>query len=261
MIDPIALQLGPLAIRWYGISYALSLAIGIGVLILLNKRTKVFKDANQIVDLCFWLFLLGVLLGGRLGYILFYNFPFYLEHPAKVFAIWEGGMSFHGGFIGALVVALVWLRKHKISFWKAADMIVIPGALAPSLTRIANFINQELVGRVIENPKWQWLGVDFGDGVLRYPSQLFQSANGVIIFLLMLLIFSRHPKTGILTASYFILQGLFRFITEFTRAPDPQIGYILNFFTLGQLLSLGMVGVGVGVWWYVSKSNSREASF
>jgi phosphatidylglycerol---prolipoprotein diacylglyceryl transferase len=245
MIDPIALKLGPLSIRWYGISYVVGLFAGIWILDKLNKKQKAFKDTDQIFDFAFWIFLIGVIAGGRLGEVLFYNLSYYIHNPIKIFAIWEGGMSFHGGLIGSVAVAYVYCKKHKIDFLKAADIAVIPGALALVFTRIANFINRELVGRVIENPHFKWLGVDFGDGLLRYPSQLFQSADAFILFLILLFIYSRKPKKGILLFSYLLLYGIFRFITEFFREPEAQIGFILRYFTTGQILSAVMIVTGI----------------
>jgi len=245
MINPVALKLGPINIHWYGISYAVALALGIFILIKLNKKAKAFKSSDQIFDFAFWLFLIGVIIGGRLGYVLFYNLPYYIDKPLSIFKIWEGGMSFFGGLIGAALVVYFFCRKHKIDFLKAGDIIVIPSALALFFTRIANFINHELVGRAIENHNWDWLGVNFGDGVLRYPSQLFQSADSLILFLILLFIHSRRPKKGTVLFSYLTLYGLFRFITEFWRAPDPQIGFILGYFTLGQLLGLALCLAGI----------------
>jgi len=244
MIDPVAFEIGPLAVRWYGLAYAFSLLISIGILILLNKKRPVFKDNNQIFDFLFWIFLIGVLLGGRLGYVIFYNLSYYIDYPAKIFALWEGGMSFHGGLIGTALVAWFLARKHRINVVSLMDIIAIPGGLVTVLSRIANFINRELYGRVIESPKWEWIGVDFGDGFLRYPSQLFQSAGAVVLFLIMLLIFSRKPKRGVLALNYFALYGIIRFVLEFWREPDVQVGFIFGFFTLGQLLSLGMFLLG-----------------
>jgi len=244
MIDPIAFHIGPLAIRWYGLAYAFSLLFSIGVLILLNRKRSVFKDSNQIFDFLFWIFLLGVLLGGRLGYVLFYNLSYYLQNPVKVFALWEGGMSFHGGMIGAVLVAVLLARKHKLDLFKMADMLAVPGGFVTAPTRLANFVNRELYGRVIENADWKWMGVDFGDGLLRYPSQLFQSAGAFVLFLILLFIYRREPKKGTVAMSYFILYGSIRFFLEFWRQPDAQIGFVLKYFTLGQLLSLAMALVG-----------------
>lgn len=245
MVNPIALQIGPLSIHWYSISYLVALFVGLAITIQLNKKKKVFKNADQIFDMAFWLFLVGVIVGGRLGYVLFYNLPYFLSNPAKIPAVWEGGMSFHGGLIGSIIVIYFFCKKNKINFFNLGDIVVIPSALALMFTRIANFINQELVGRPIKNPDWNFLGVTFDDGILRYPSQLFQSASALILFLILLLISSRNPKKGIITFSYIALYGLFRIAEEFWRTPDYQIGFIWNYFTLGQLLSLGMLIIGV----------------
>ena len=244
-MDPIAFKIGPIAVHWYGIAYAAALVLGIWIAIQLNKKRKVFKNSGQIVDLAFWIFLFGVILGGRLGYVLFYNLPYYLANPAKIIAIWEGGMSFHGGVIACLIVGWLFCKKHKICYFRAGDLAVLPISLALMFSRIANFINRELIGRVIENPRWEWLGVDFGDGILRYPSQLFQAASAILLFLVLLFIFSQKPKKGVVLFSYLMLYGLFRIITEFWRAPDTQIGFIWQYFTLGQLLSFLMLLAGV----------------
>jgi len=245
MIDPIAFRIGSLSVHWYGISYGVGLLVGIWILTLLNKKRKIFKDNSQVFDLAFWVFLFGVMLGGRLGYVIFYNLPYYLSNPAKIIAFWDGGMSFHGGLIASLIVVYLFCKKNKINFLDLGDLAVIPGALALMFTRIANFINQELVGRAIENPRWEWLGVDFGDGVLRYPSQLFQSASALLLFLILLFIFSKKPKRGVLLFGYLMLYGLFRFVIEFWREPDPQIGFIWQNFTLGQLFSFLMLLAGI----------------
>ena len=250
MLDPVAFQIGPLAVRWYGLAYAGGLMLTIWILTLMNKRRAIFKDNNQIFDFLFWIFLLGVLLGGRLGYVLFYNLPYYIDYPSKIFALWEGGMSFHGGMIGSAIMIYILAKKHKIDLIDMMDMLAVPGALATALPRIANFINRELYGRVIESAQWEWMGVDFGDGILRFPSQLFQSAGAVLLFAVLLYLWNRKPRKGVVAASYFVLYGLIRFVIEFWREPDAQIGFLFGFLTLGQLLSLSMSIVGViGFFW------------
>jgi len=244
LIDPVAFSIGPLEVHWYGIAYITSLAISVWILTILNKKRRLFKDNNQIFDFLFWIFLLGVLLGGRLGYIVFYNLGYYLENPGSIIALWEGGMSFHGGLIGSLIVAYFMAKKYKLDVIKMMDMMVVPGALATALPRIANFINMELYGRIIENADWKWIGVDFGDGLLRFPSQLFQSAGAVIFFAIMLVIWLKKPGKGVLLFSYLTLYGLIRVTLEFWRQPDEQIGFLLNIFTLGQLLSFLMFAIG-----------------
>ena len=257
MIDPVAFHIGPLAVRWYGLAYAVSLLISTGNLILLNRKRPVFKDNSQIFDFLFWIFLIGVLIGGRLGYVLFYNLPYYLEFPGKIVALWEGGMSFHGGMIGSVLVMYFLAKKHRIDLLRMTDMLAVPAGLVTATTRLANFVNRELVGRIIENEHWKWLGVDFGDGYLRYPSQLFQSAGAVILFLILLFIYCRKPKKGITTAGYFIGYGLIRFILEFWRQPDAQIGFLFKYFTLGQLLSLLMALAGFIGFLFLRKKEKR----
>lgn len=245
MIDPIAFTIGPISVHWYGLLYGVGLVLALWILVNLNKKKPVFKNKDQIFDLAVWVFLLGVVIGGRLGYVLFYNFSFYLSNPIKIIAIWEGGMSFHGGLIGSAVVGYYYAKKHHLNYLALADMVVIPGALAQGIGRLGNFINGELVGRAIETEKWQWMGVNFGDGVLRYPSQLFQSASLMLLFIILLFIFAKKPAKGVVFFSYLTLNGFFRFLTEFWREPDSQIGFILNTFTLGQVLSFGLILIGL----------------
>jgi len=245
MIDPIAFSIGPISVHWYGLAYAGGLLISILILTTLNKKRPLFKDNNEIFDFLFWIFLVGVLLGGRLGYIIFYNLPYYLQNPAKIIAIWEGGMSFHGGMLASVAVAYYLAKKKGYDIIKMMDMMAVPAAFATALPRIANFINRELYGRVIENSSWEWIGVDFGDGLLRFPSQLFQSAGAVVLFLILLLIWSKKPAKGVTMFSYFALYGLIRVILEFWRQPDIQVGFLIGWLTMGQLLSFGMLVAGV----------------
>ncbi len=243
-IDPIFFQIGPLAFRWYGLMYLLGLG-GAYWLIKTRAAQKQIPLPSQTLSDLIVFAAFGVFIGGRLGYVLFYNLPFYIDHPLKVFAVWEGGMSFHGGAIATLIVGYFFCKKNKISYLHGGDLAVVPISLTLLFSRLANFIIRELVGRVIENPRWEWLGVDFGDKILRYPSQLFQAASAILLFLVLLFIFSRKPKKGVVLFSYLLFYGLFRIITEFWRAPDPQIGFICGFFTLGQILSFLMLLAGV----------------
>lgn len=247
MLDPVAFSVGPLQIRWYGIAYLLGLALSVAILLKLNQKRPVFKSNDQIYDLAFLVFLVGIIAGGRVGYVLFYNLPYYLAHPAEVFAIWKGGMSFHGGLIGSLIAGYFYCKKHAIRFLDVVDLAVVPASLALAFGRLANFVNRELVGRVIENAHWQWLGVDFGDGVLRWPSQLFAAGKDVLIFTILFLIFRKNPRRGMLTAGFLMLYGALRFFVEFFRAPDEQVGFIFQHFTLGQLFSLGMLAAGLAL--------------
>jgi phosphatidylglycerol---prolipoprotein diacylglyceryl transferase len=245
MIDPVALYIGPLSIHWYGIAYLVGLGLGYWILSRLNRTRKIFKDNDQILDLLFWIFMVGVIAGGRLGYVLFYDLPYFLHYPLKIVAIWEGGMSFHGGLIGSILVGLWFCRKHKIDPLKAGDLLAIAGALGQGIGRFGNFINRELVGRPILNHRWDFLGMDFGDGILRYPSQLFQAGEAFLTFLILLFVFSRHPKKGAILFGYLSLNGLFRIISECWREPDSQIGYLFGWLTLGQILGLLVLICGI----------------
>lgn len=259
MLNPIAFNIGPLSVRWYGISYAIGVIFGIYIINYLNNnskkyhRKKILKDIDEIYNIMFSFFIFGVILGGRLGYILFYNLEFYLSHPLKIFAIWEGGMSFHGGLFASLIVGLIYCKKHKIDYLALGDIAVIPGALALTFTRIANFINSELVGRVIENKNFLWMGIDYGDGVLRYPSQIFQSLSAFLLFIILFFIFKHNNKKGFVFFSYIILYGFFRIITEFWRQADEQIGLFFNFISMGQILSFIMILIGVFALFKINK--------
>jgi len=244
LIDPVAFSIGPLSVRWYGLAYAIALLLSLFIIVKLNEKRPTFKNREQIFDFGFWIFLLGVLLGGRLGYVLFYNLPFYLENPGKILAVWEGGMSFHGGMLAAIATGYVLAGKLKLDRLKVFDLIVVPAGLATGIGRLANFVNGELYGRVVGSPKWEWLGVDFGDGLLRYPSQLFQAAGEMSVFLILLYIFSRNPKKGVLGFSYLALYGGIRMILELWREPDTQIGFLWGGLTMGQILSALMLIVG-----------------
>ncbi len=262
MIDPVAFHIGPLAVRWYGLLYGAGLGVSLMILHFLNRRRPVFKNSDQILDLAFWVFLLGVIMGGRLGYVLFYNLPYYLKNPLEILSIWQGGMSFHGGLMGSLLVGWRYCKKHQLSFLAAADLVVIPASLAVSLGRLGNFINRELMGRVIENPKFLWLGTNFGDSLPRYPSPLFQSAEALLIFVIVLALFTfkKNLRPGTLFFTSLILFGAFRFFSEFFREPDTQIGYLWGHLTLGQWLSLAvfMTGLTATVKLKVARSSDRE---
>ena len=191
---------------------------------------------------------LGVILGGRIGYMLFYNPAFYLENPLKVFAIWEGGMSFHGGLLGAIVATALFARRKKIRFYAFSDVCVLSGPVGLGLGRIGNFINGELYGRATDVP---WGMVFPGGGVVpRHPSQLYEAfLEGPVLFALLWGLTRKEPPAGVVSWSFIAGYGLFRFIVEFYREPDLQLGLFMQSFSMGQLLSLPMAILGgVMVW-------------
>ena len=250
-IDPIAIQIGPLAIRWYGITW---LAAFSTIYYLINKFQKDI-DVNQTSDLMFYS-LLGAILGGRVGYILFYSFDQFLANPLSIFAIWEGGLSFHGGLLGVLV-SCYWLsKKWKMGFFWLMDRVApfVPPGLG--FVRLGNFLNSELLGRPTE-VSW---GVIFPSdplGLVRHPSQLYQAfGEGVLLFIYMLIIAKRPKPTMSISGHFLIGYGFIRFSTEFFRTPDQHIGFVLDFLTRGQILSFPMIVIGLFLIYYSKKKTT-----
>jgi len=243
--DPVAFSLGPLHVRWYGLMYLLAFLIGWGLGRYRVKQPNSGWTAEQMDDLVFYI-ALGVILGGRIGYILFYGFGNVLRDPLMLFRIWEGGMSFHGGFLGVLLAMALFARKHHKAFWATMDFVaplIAPGLL---FGRIGNFINGELWGRVTDLP-WGMVFRQTGDGLPRHPSQLYQAAlEGLALFFIVWL-FSAKPRPTMAVSGVFALSyGVFRFLVEFVRQPDPQLGYLaFGWLTMGQLLSLPLIAVGM----------------
>ena len=249
MIDPIAIAIGPLVIRWYALSYMAGLLGGWQILRRLAKNPNSHVSALQLDSLLNYV-LLGVIAGGRLGYVIFYKPLIYISDPLSIFKIWEGGMSFHGGFIGVVVAVALFARAHKIPLLALSDRVALVAPLGLFFGRIANFINGELYGRVTSHPA----GMVFpaGGPVPRHPSQLYEaSLEGVALGLIMALAWRfgmtrRYP--GILIAVFLIGYGSARFIVEFAREPDSHIGlYHIASLALsqGQLLSLPMIAIGL----------------
>ncbi|MFA6920284.1 MAG: prolipoprotein diacylglyceryl transferase [Gallionella sp.] len=248
--NPIALQLGPFAIHWYGLMYL----AGFMTFLWLGRRRIVMLDLkqfnNKLLDDLLFYGVLGVILGGRLGEVLFYNPGYYFSNPLKILAVWEGGMSFHGGFLGVMVAMAVFARQHKLHWLALMDFVapLVPPGLA--FGRLGNFINGELWGRPTDVP---W-GMVFPrvDSLPRHPSQLYEFAlEGVLLFAL-LWFYARNPRpTGAVSGLFLIGYGSFRFIAEFTRNPDDGIFGLMTFgISMGQWLSLPMVvaGIAMMVW-------------
>ena len=239
-IDPIAIQIGPLAIRWYGLTW---LAAFTTIYFLIKKFQKDL-NIDQVSDLMFYS-LLGAILGGRAGYVLLYSFDQFINNPFSIFAIWQGGLSFHGGLVGVLI-SCYWLsRRWSINFFWLMDRVApyVPPGLG--FVRLGNFLNSELLGRPTE-VSW---GVIFPSdplGLTRHPSQLYQAfGEGVLLFAYMVLV-SRKPKQTMNISGHFLGgYGFIRFSTEFFRAPDQHIGFSFEVLTRGQLLSLPMIVIGL----------------
>lgn len=270
--DPVLISIGPLAIRWYALSYI----VGFMLFLWLGRRRiaqgNTLFTREMLDDFLTW-GILGVIIGGRLGYVLFYKFSTYIDHPLDIFKVWEGGMSFHGGFLGVLAAMWLFSRKHKISFLKTMDFVapLVPLGLASG--RIGNFINGELWGRVTDinafwamgfpqahyedveaaahNPLWaEWL--QQYTMLPRHPSQLYQFALEGICLFIVLWIFSKKTRPNGQVASLFLAgYGFFRFLAEFARQPDDYLGLLTLGLSMGQWLSVPMIVLGaIGFVWF-----------
>jgi len=261
-IDPVLIHIGPLQIRWYGLMYVLGFA---GCYLLVKIQAKKFhlQRLSDHLDSLNLAIILGVLVGGRLGYVLFYNPGYYLHHPAEILATWQGGMSFHGGCIGVLLAGAYACRKYRLEFWKTADLFVVTVPIGLGLGRLGNFINGELYGRATSLP---W-GMIFPHGGLvpRHPSQLYEAfLEGIVLFCILWRLKDKPWRRenpwphGSLVALFLCLYGLFRFTVEFVRQPDPQLGLLWAGLSMGQLLSLVMILAGSILFLYRKKASSSH---
>ncbi len=248
-IDPVAFQIGPLAVRWYGLMYLAGFVCAYGMIRrLTTNHQRLTLSSDTVADLLFAC-VLGVVCGGRLGYVLFYNASFYLQHPLKILSLWEGGMSFHGGLLGVIVAALWFCRKRQLPVACVADILVISSCFGLFFGRLGNFINGELWGRVSSVP---WAMVFPGAGPLpRHPSQLYEAAlEGPVLLMILLGVYRAHKATGTVFFTFVSGYAGFRFIVEFFRQPDAHLGAVFAGMSMGQLLSLPMMVIGIsGIIW------------
>ena len=254
--DPVAIEIFSLEIRWYSLSYITGIIIGWLLAKNLFINDKNIKD--QFDDYLTYL-IIGLILGGRIGYILFYNLSYYIENVLDVFKIWQGGMSFHGGLIGIIFSSYIFAKKSKKNIFSYLDVIALVAPIGIFFGRIANFINSELYGYETSVP-WavQFIQVD---NLYRHPSQLYEAAlEGVILFAILLFFWKKNflEKTGKLSALFLIIYSFFRFIIEYFRIPDEQLGYILFNLTIGQIMSLVFCLLGVVL--LVIKNDSKKKS-
>ncbi|WP_374763361.1 prolipoprotein diacylglyceryl transferase [Yunchengibacter salinarum] len=249
-IGPVMVEIGPVPIRYYSLAYILALLIGWWFV----RRQAATPDApisrTQVDDLLTWA-MLGVIAGGRIGYVLFYNLGHYLDHPSQILRLWDGGMSFHGGFLGVVLALILFCRKHALALWRVGDRVAVIAPVGLFLGRLANFINGELWGRPSDVP-WAMVFPADPAALPRHPSQLYEAGlEGLLLFAVLIGLYRltglarRAPGAlvGVFVAGY----GTARFIVEFFRAPDSHLGLSLGL-SQGQWLSLPMVAVGVLLW-------------
>lgn len=260
-IDPVLVSLGPLQVRWYGLMYVLGFCASYLLVRHQLQKFRLEKLAAEFENLNFML-IISLVLGGRLGYVLFYNFSYYLQHPLETLATWHGGMSFHGAVLGLILAGYLYCRKKGLNFLEAADIYVVTTPVGLGLGRLGNFINAELYGRVSNVP---WAMVFPGGGPLaRHPSQLYEALlEGVLLFIILWRLktikYRRRWGHGTMLAAFLMLYGIFRIVVEFFRQPDAHIGFLAGFLTRGQLLSAIMICAGLILYFNVKTNQQPKA--
>jgi len=263
--SPIAISIGPLAIRWYALAYIGGILLGWAYARAILKSERAWGGPAPISladfdDFVLWI-TLGIILGGRIGYVLFYNLPFFIEHPLQIFALWTGGMSFHGGFLGCVVAVVMFARNRKLPIMSLGDIICTVEPIGQFLGRIANFINGELWGRPTDVP-WAMVFPGAPDADPRHPSQLYQAGlEGLLVFIVLALMvrFGALKRPGLIVGAFAVLYGCTRIIGEFFREPDAQLGFLWGGLTMGMLLSVPLMAAGVLIVLWAMRRPRRAA--
>lgn len=244
-INPVAFKIWSLSIHWYGIMYLLGFLASWVLGIKRSKRIKGLWKSENISDMVFF-GMVGVLLGGRLGYVLFYNLPFYLSHPLSIFKVWDGGMAFHGAVIGVIIAFIIFAKKTKKNLFQVGDLILPTVPIGIGLGRIGNFINGELWGTTSSLP-WAMVFPHDPSNLPRHPSELYEFLlEGVLLFIILWIYSAKERPRMAVSGMFLALYGIFRFIVEFVRLPDVQLGYLaFDWLTMGQLLSVPMILCGL----------------
>ena len=250
--DPVAFQIMSFEIRWYSLAYILGIVIG------WSLCKKIFiknSDINEKFDDYIAYLIIGIILGGRIGYVIFYNFSYYLDNIFDIFKIWQGGMSFHGGLVGVIVSSFLFAKKNNQNPFFYLDLVSLVAPIGIFFGRLANFINSELYGTATDVP-WSVIFIKV-DNLSRHPSQLYEAIlEGVILFLILLFFTNKNylKKPGLISGLFIIFYSLFRFFVEFFRIPDEQIGYLILDLTMGQIISLVFMTIGI-ILFYIKNEN------
>jgi phosphatidylglycerol:prolipoprotein diacylglycerol transferase len=251
VFNPVAIALGPVVIRWYALAYIGGIVLGWIYARSLIKKDRLWDGPApitlpQLDDFILWV-TLGIIVGGRTGYVLFYNLPFFIAHPAEILELWKGGMSFHGGFMGCVIAVMWFARNNNISIPSLGDITTAVGPIGLFLGRLANFINSELWGRHAD-PSLPWAMIFPNGGPLpRHPSQLYEAGmEGILLFtvLAVMIRMGALKRPGLILGSFIMIYGFARIAGEFFREPDPQLGFLWGGLTMGMLLSVPMIIVG-----------------
>ncbi|MGH6671694.1 MAG: prolipoprotein diacylglyceryl transferase [Xanthobacteraceae bacterium] len=261
-INPVLVHLGPLAIRWYALAYIVGILAGwiYARRIIASERLwggPAPLTAIDFDDFVIWI-TLGIILGGRIGYILFYNLPLFAAHPLQIFELWTGGMSFHGGFLGCMVAIIAFALKRKIPVFSLGDITTAVAPIGLFLGRIANFINDELWGRPTDVP-WAMI-FPTGGPIPRHPSQLYEAAlEGILLFIVLnvLVRYGALKRPGVVTGSFAVGYGIARITCEFFREPDPQLGFLWGGLTMGMLLCIPLALAGIGILIYALRREPK----
>ena len=257
-IDPVLFSIGPIHVRWYGVMYILGFIASYFLIQKQERSKQIGLTGTTAQDLVFYL-AIGVIAGGRLGYILFYEYndlTAYIKNPLEIIATWHGGMSFHGGFIGCVIAGWIFSRRRGIPFAALADSAVVTCPIGLGLGRLGNFINGELFGRPSDVP-WAMI-FPAGGPVPRHPTQLYEAfAEGVALFTIMWILRKKPFKDGMMIAFFLLFYGILRFIIEFFKEPDPQIGFVFTYFTMGQVLCIAMVPASILLMLYINREGSE----
>jgi phosphatidylglycerol---prolipoprotein diacylglyceryl transferase len=264
VFDPVAFAIGPFVVRWYALAYIGGIVLGWIYARALIKNVKLWAGPSpvtlpQLDDFILWV-TIGIIVGGRTGYVLFYNPMFFMQHPAEIFELWKGGMSFHGGFLGCVAAVMLFARRNNISILSLGDIVTAVGPIGLFLGRIANFINSELWGRAAD-PTLPWAMIfPNGGPIPRHPSQLYEAAlEGIVLFtiLAVMIRMGALKRPGLILGSFITIYGIARIIGEFFREPDPQLGFLWGGLTMGMLLSVPMIIAGAII---IAAARRRKAA-